>query len=89
MIIPALEYRRFVQKPRTAKEKEAKLKSIASRTKVSVPEILTSYEKGDDILDPDLFPKEDIIEFAKEEKIENDPLVLAFIQRSRPLVAWA
>ena len=89
MIIPALEYRRFLQKPRTPAERKAKLAALVIRTKLTEEQILASYENGDDILDPDIFPKEDIETFAKEERIEKDPMVLAFIERALPRAAWA
>ena len=89
MIIPALEYRRFMQRPRTVAERQHKLAKLAERAKTTQSGILASYAKGDDILDPDIFTREDIIAFAKEERIENDPLVQEFIKRSRPLAAWA
>ena len=88
MIIPALEYRRFLQRPRTPAERKAKLASLVVKAKVTEEQIIASYERGDDILDPDIFPKEDIETFAKEERIEKDPMVLAFIERALPRAAW-
>ena len=97
MFIPSLEYRRFVQRGRTAEEKRAKLTALAltwlkkrdcifpkdTPIEVVVRDIEDSYERGLDILDPDLFPREDIIRFAEENGVAGDPMVIDFINRSR------
>ena len=89
MIIPALEYRRYLQRPRTIAARKAKLASLAIKTSTTEDEILASYESGEDLLDPSIFWREDLQAFAKENKIERDPLMVAFIARSKPKDAWA
>lgn len=78
-----------MQKPRTETERENKLTALAKRAKSTVEAVLASYNNGDDILDPAIFATEDIEEFAREYKIDKDPMVQAFIKRSRPISAWA
>ena len=99
MFIPALEYRKYIQKPRTAEQKDKKLIALALRerketgSKLSyqdiVREIARAFNAGEDILDPEIFPKEAIIEFAKENKIENDRTVQRFIEQAQPEEWWA
>lgn len=98
MFIAALEYRKYVQKPRTAIEKNKKLTDLAikekavSKSALSCEElidiILNDYRNGVDILDPDVFPKEDIESFAVENKIDRDPLVIKFIESAKPEIEW-
>ena len=99
MFIASLEYRKFVQQPRTSDEKTKKLTDLAfkekARTKSNLSyqeimkTILEDYRVGVDILDPDVFPREDIAEFAKENKITNDPLVIEFIKKAKTLQEWS
>ena len=99
MFIAALEYRKYVQKPRTNQEKDQKLIKLALREKKAthsnlpyqdiVREIARAFNAGEDILDPAIFPKESIIEFAKENKIENDRTVQKFIEQAHPESWWA
>ena len=99
MFIAALEYRKYIQKPRTAEQKDKKLINLALRekreTRSNLPyqeivrEIARAYNAGEDILDPEIFSKEAIIEFAKENKIENDRTVLRFIDQAHPESWWA
>ena len=93
MFIAALEYRKFVQRTRTADERNKKLTALALREK-SVNEselsekqiiqgILNDYRNGVDILDPDLFSASDIEEFATQNRITKDPMVIRFIELAR------
>lgn len=86
--IPALALRRYLQKDRTEGQIQKKLSSIARRARRGVEEILRSYERGEDILDPEIFPREDIIEFATTNKIINDPMVISAINAAMPLDYW-
>ena len=98
MFDPALEYRKYIQKPRTASEKDSKLIALAlkfkARSKSNRPyqefihEIARDFKAGTDILSPDIFPKEDIIEWAKENKVENDSTVLKFVEMAQPRSYW-
>lgn len=98
MFNPALEYRKYIQKPRTATEKDQKLIKLALRfkelTKSVRPyqeiiyEIARDFKAGNDLLDPEIFEREDIEAFAKENKISNDPMVLQFIERAKPHAEW-
>ena len=98
MFIAALEYRKYIQRPRTADQKNKKLISLALREKKAthsnlpyqdiVREIARAYNAGEDILDPEIFPKEAIIEFAKENKIEEDRMVKMFIEKAQPEDWW-
>jgi hypothetical protein len=95
---PALELRRFLQVPRTEGQKTKKLAELALRVRkhpeltISViptdqgiiAAILEDYNRGGDILDPELFDREDIAEFALEYGIQNDPQVLASIAAAKP-----
>ena len=97
MFIAALEYRRFLQGRRTEDEKREKLTELAKTwlkkrdcifdksTPLEIVErdILDSYEKGLDILDPELFSREDLINFAQSYGVAGDPMVIQFIQKSR------
>ena len=84
-----LEYRRFVQKFRTEKQKSDKLKALADKVRMvgslddKVKAILAAYRAGEDILDPDLFDRDDIIRFAEDNNIQHDPKVLEFINKAR------
>ena len=99
MFNPALEFRKYIQRPRTAQERDQKLIKLALKEKKLsksnspyqeiVREIARAYNAGEDILDPDIFPKEEIMEFAKENNIENDRTVLRFIERAQPASWWA
>ena len=94
MFDPALEYRKFVQRARSDEEKQNKLASLAIKVRLMkkdirpvqaiVSVILESYTHGDDILDPELFEREDIQSFAAENGIQDDPLVVEFINRAQP-----
>ena len=96
MFVPALEYRKFVQRNRTDQEREKKLADLAFKVKVSkkdnrpataiMREIMDSYLHGYDILDPEFFEKEDIEAFAKENGIQKDPQVIDFINRAIPRI---
>lgn len=98
MFIAALEYRKYVQRPRTNDEKNKKLISLAlrekklSRSKAPyqefAKEIARAFNVGEDILDPEIFPREAIIEFARENKIENDRKVQEFIEKAQPEEWW-
>ena len=95
---PTLEYRRFVQMPRTEEQKATKLDGLAQRVRkhpeltISViptdqgiiAAILEDYNRGGDILDPELFDREDIAEFALEYGIQDDPQVLASVAAAKP-----
>lgn len=99
MFIPALEYRKYIQRPRSAEEKNKKLINLALKTKKVtrsnlpyqdiVREIARAFNAGEDILNPEIFPKEAIAQFAKENKIENDPMVEKFIEKAMPESWWA
>lgn len=96
MFVPALEYRKFVQRNRTDQEREKKLADLAFKVKVSkkdnrpataiMREIMDSYLHGYDILDPEFFEKEDIISFAEQNGIQKDPQVIDFINRAIPRI---
>jgi len=98
MFIASLEYRKYIQRPRTPEEKNNKLISLALKAKklarsnepysVFVREIERAFNAGEDILDPEVFPKESIIEFAKQNKIENDRKVKEFIELAQPEEWW-
>lgn len=49
---------------------------------VVAEDIEDSYNKGTDLLDPEMFWKEDLIAFAEENKITNDPMMKDFINRA-------
>ena len=65
MFIASLEYRKYIQRPRTPEEKNNKLISLALKAKklarsnepysVFVREIERAFNAGEDILDPDVF----------------------------------
>lgn len=98
MFIPALEYRKYIQRPRTADEKNKKLISLALKEKKLsrsdapyqefVNEIARAFHAGEDILDPEIFSKEAIAEFARQNKIENDRMVQEFINQAQPEEMW-
>ncbi len=98
MFIPSLEYRKYIQKPRTAEQKNKKLISLALRAKriersnkpyqEFVREIARAFNAGEDILSPDLFPREDIEAFAMENEITNDRMVTTFIDQAKPRSWW-
>ena len=98
MFNPALEYRKYIQKPRTAEEKDKKLIKLALKfkalTKSCRPyqEIIYGIERdfkaGNDLLDPEIFEREDLVAFAEENKIINDPIMLRFIERAKPRAEW-
>ena len=89
MLNQVLEYRRFVQTFRTEKERRDKLVALAAKVRCldsaedRMRAILSAYARGDDILDPDLFERADIVRFAEENRIQNDPKVLEFINKAR------
>lgn len=99
MFTPALEYRKYIQKPRTPQEKDQKLIRLALKEKKVtrsnrpyqeiVREIARAFHAGEDLLDPEIFSKESIIEFAKENEIENDRMVRQFIDRAMPEASFA
>lgn len=92
MYDPALEYRKFCQKLRTEEQKRQKLAELAIKTRIRrksnedlpalMNEILRSYMRGDDILSPEFFEKQDIIDFARENHISSDPQVIMFINNA-------
>ena len=94
MFDPALEYRKYVQRKHTDEEKRQKLANLASKVRTTKKDtrpltaimavILESYTHGDDILDPELFEREDIVSFALENGIQDDPMVVEFINRAQP-----
>ena len=98
MYCAALEFGKFVQVERTETEKRAKLIEIALKwlsrrdcvfprdtaPDVVVEDIVRSYRAGEDILDPALFWREDIEDFAKENGVTGDPMVREFISRAKP-----
>ena len=98
MFIAALEYRKYIQRQRTPEEKNSKLIALALKAKklaksndpysVFVRDIERAFNAGEDILDPEIFPKEAIIQFAKENKIENDRKVKEFIELAQPEEWW-
>lgn len=85
-----LQYRRFVQTFRSEVEKRNKLRSIAERMRgdgaveAKMRAILEAFRRGDDILDPEFFDREDIVAFAEQNGVQNDPLVVEFIGRAKP-----
>ena len=93
MFIAALEYRKYVQRPRSADEKAKKLTSLALKEKKIneselsfqpiMQQIMSDYRRGVDILDPDWFTKADLEEFAEKNKITHAPLVIEFIDRAK------
>ena len=99
MFIPSLEYRKFMQKRRTETEQERFITDLAFKAKAAskdprgwreiAAEILDDYEAGVDILDPEFFEREDIVEFAAKNGVADDPLVKRFIELSLPRAAWA
>ena len=88
IFIPALAFRRYIQKKRSESQISKKLDSVARRARTSPISVLKSYERGEDILDPSIFPREDIIEFAKTNNIINDPMVIAAINAAMPSEYW-
>lgn len=93
---PSLEYRKFNQVARTPEQKMKKLAQLAKRvrkhpelticflpTRDIIAAILDGYHKGEDLLDPELFDKEDIIEFATSNGLMDDPQVQATIQAAK------
>lgn len=98
MFDAALEYRRFLQKERSLQEKEAKLAALAAKSlqktksKLSLQEekdeIYRRYQSGDDLLDPAIFERESIEEFALKFKIQNDPQVVQFISMAKTRDEW-
>jgi hypothetical protein len=88
MFIAALAYRQFVQRDRTPEQKKLRLAKIAARAGMTEEEVLSDYERGTDILDPEAFWKEDILQFARENNISDDPLVLAFLSRAKTREEW-
>lgn len=98
MFIPALEYRKYIQRPRTAEQKNQKLINLALRAKKIeksnrpyqefVREIARAFYAGEDILSPEIFPREDIEEFAKENGILNDNTVQKFIDLAQTRLWW-
>ena len=98
MFIAALEYRKYIQKKRTPEQKENKLIKLALKEKKLAKsnhpyqefarEIARAFNAGEDILDPELFPREAIIEYARENGIENDRMVKEFIERAKPESWW-
>lgn len=89
MFNQVLEYRRFVQTFRSEAEKRDKLLALAAKIKGDDPitkraeAILGAYLRGEDILDPELFDREDIVIFAKENQIQDDPQVVSFIEKAK------
>ena len=93
MFIAELELRKFLQKPRTQSEVDAKLAKLAERVdKNDIPgasaRILRGYQMGEDIPDPAFFWREDIEQFAKDYHLTNDILVQRFIALARPMAEW-
>ena len=96
MFIAALELRKFLQSERTVEERQMKLKELAlawlkrrdnpfpkgTPEGLVMKEIEEEYNNGIDILDPEFFSREDIIVFAREHKIEGDPMVKNYIRRA-------
>lgn len=99
MFIAALEYRKYLQKARSGDEKQTKLIALALKEKklsrsnapyqFFVKEIVRAFNAGEDILDPEIFPREEIVRFARENKIENDQKVQEFIELAQPEIWWA
>ena len=75
MFIPSLEYRKYNQQQRTEAERQRFLTDLAFKAKAVskdprgwreiAAEIVADYEAGVDILDPELFEREDIVAFAE------------------------
>lgn len=86
---PVLEYRIYIQKARTEAQKKAKLSKLAEKAHTSITRILKEYAAGEDIMDPEIFEREDIIAFAEAYGIQNDPQVIRFINRARTAQEWA
>ena len=99
MFIPSLEYRKYNQQQRTEAERQRFLTDLAFKAKAVskdprgwreiAAEIVADYEAGVDILDPELFEREDIVAFAEANGVSGDPLVRRFIELSLPRAAWA
>lgn len=97
MFDPALEYRKYVQRRHTDEEKRQKLANLASKVRTTKKDerpltaimevIMDAYRHGDDILDPEFFEREDIVYFAEENGIQDDPMVVEFINRAQPRCA--
>lgn len=85
---PVLEYRKYIQKDRTQSQKQNRLAKLALKAQVTVKYILTGYAEGLDILDPEIFEKEAIIEFAEANGIQNDPQVKRAINAAKPALIW-
>ena len=81
---PILEYRIFIQSKRTKEETTAFLSAAATKGKTTPAKILLGYANGDDILDPDIFFREDIEEFARAHGLEHDRQVIMAINKARP-----
>ena len=94
---PVLEYRRFTQVYRSEEEKAMKLNALAGTTRMHrelligklpkekiIAAILDGYRRGEDILDPNFFDRQDIVDFATENGLLNDPQVLAAITAAKP-----
>ena len=97
MFNPALEYRKFIQRERTDEEKRQKLATLAFKVRAAkkderpitaiIAVIMDAYIHGYDILDPEFFEREDIVAFAEENGIQNDPQVVEFVNRAQPRYA--
>ena len=97
MFIPALELSKFCQVPRTDAERREKAAELArvwlTKRDCIFPkttpiegvqeDIINTFLSGQDILDPDLFWKEDIIQFAEDNGVASDPQVKNIINQSR------
>lgn len=94
MFIPALELRRYLQEERSESERDLKLVELATKwlskrdciypkstpLQAVIDDIVESYTKGLDILDPECFSKADLVEFAETYGLTKDPMVIKAIQ---------
>ena len=87
MLNQVLAYRRFVQGFRSERDRQNKLLELAGRMTGPIEEnaraIYEAYCRGDDILDPDLFDREDILAFARKNGLLGDQQVLAAIEQAK------
>lgn len=85
---PVLEYRRYIQKQRSADDKRLKLKDLSSAWGTTPASILYEFLRGDDLPDPYICDREAIEKFAKKYHVENDPQVVALLTIARPLAEF-
>ena len=81
---PILEYRIYIQTPRTKEAIAKKLDTLAKRGRTTPKSILRGYAEGVDILDPELFDREDLIGFAEGFGLMNDLQMKRAISKAQP-----